>query len=97
MKEQVIHPEHYNLENRRECWDEMRDLFGDEAVAIFDVLSAYKYFYRKGNKDNNPEAQDLSKIDNYMSHCAELISLTDERISKGKKCFKIMRSILDKK
>jgi hypothetical protein len=69
----VNHPDHYNKEGRKECWDEMIDLFGYEAVAIFDILSAYKYYYRAGSKDGNSKEQDLAKSDQYMSHSAEMI------------------------
>lgn len=73
-KELVFHPKHYNKENRRECWDEMIELFGPDAVVIFDVLSAYKYYYRAGSKDNNPEEQDLEKIKMYMKHAGKLLA-----------------------
>ena len=72
INDNVYHPEHYNHEGRRECWDEMLDIFGPEAVAIFDSLSAYKYQYRKGTKDGNPTAQDESKILNYINHAMQL-------------------------
>lgn len=95
-KELVEHPDHYNKDGRKECWEEMRDLFGDEAVAIFDCLSAYKYLYRAGSKDNNPEAQDRAKIDNYIHHCADLIAITNAKsITKAKNCYKVMKSLLD--
>ena len=72
-EEMVIHPNHYNKEGRKECWDEMINIFGPDAVIIFDVLSAYKYMYRAGEKDNNPAEQDLAKIKNYMKHAKDLI------------------------
>ena len=46
----VIHPKHYNTQGRPECWEEMRRLFGDDCVGVFDILSAYKYHYRAGEK-----------------------------------------------
>lgn len=73
-KEMVIHPEHYNQEGKKECWDEMVDLFGAQAVAIFDALNAYKYRYRAGLKEGNSTEQDTAKIDNYMRHCADLLA-----------------------
>jgi hypothetical protein len=69
----VNHPDHYNKEGRKECWDEMIEIFGYEAVAIFDILSAYKYYYRAGSKEGNSKEQDLAKINNYMRHSAEMI------------------------
>ena len=74
MDTMVIHPKHYNKEGRRECWDEMLEIFGPDAVAIFDILSAYKYKYRAGAKDGNPTEQDLAKIRNYMNHAREIIN-----------------------
>ena len=81
-KEMVIHPEHYNTVGRKECWTEMIEIFGDsqsdiilgeEAVIIFDMMSAYKYWYRAGEKDGNPKEQDLAKIDNYINHAQGLL------------------------
>lgn len=77
-KEMVIHPAHYNTQGRKECWDEMVEMFdneikGKEATVIFDMYSAYKYYYRAGQKDGNPEEQDLAKIDNYINHAQSLL------------------------
>lgn len=68
QKELVHHPSHYNKKDRKECWDEMIDIFGVGAVIIFDCLSAYKYYYRAGEKEGNPKEQDLKKIKEYMEH-----------------------------
>lgn len=92
--ELVYHPKHYNQTGRKECWDEMRELFGDEAVAIFDCLSAYKYYYRAGEKADNPEEQDKAKIENYVRHSAELIALADCSMGKAKKVFKKLKELL---
>lgn len=73
IAKQVYHPSHYNKEGKKECWDEMIEIFGPEAVVIFDVLSAYKYQYRAGLKDGNPEEQDLEKIKNYMKHASDIL------------------------
>lgn len=71
MSSQVLHPTHYNHTGRSECWDEMVDI-SPEGTAIFDLWSAYKYSYRAGTKDGNPEEQDIAKIKNYINH-AKLI------------------------
>lgn len=92
-KELVIHPDHYNKEGRKECWDEMLEIFGPNAVAIFDLLSAYKYLYRAGEKDGNPAEQDQAKIDNYIQHAANLIC-TNERMSAARKCYINMQEVL---
>lgn len=68
MSEQVYHPKHYNTEGRKECWDEMLEIYGPEGVVFFDCMSAYKYDYRAGEKENNPEEQDRAKIGNYINH-----------------------------
>lgn len=75
----VYHPEHYNKAGRKECWEEMREIFGDEAVIIFDVLSAYKYSYRFGDKENNTAAQDDAKIHNYLNHANSLLEKCEDR------------------
>lgn len=72
MNKLVEHPDHYNAEGKKECWDEMIDIFGPEAVIIFDCLSAYKYRYRAGLKEGNPEEQDLDKIREYLKHASKL-------------------------
>lgn len=77
MKEMVNHPDHYNKDGRKECWDEMLELFGAEAVVAFDVLSAYKYYYRCGSKDGNPTEQEKAKIRVYMEHASKLLSIYD--------------------
>lgn len=77
MNHNVIHPNHYNQSGRRECWDEMIDMFGVDATIIFDCLNAYKYMYRAGNKDGNSKEQDMAKADNYINHAKSLIRSSD--------------------
>lgn len=77
QKELVHHPSHYNRTERKECWDEMIELFGVGAVIIFDCLSAYKYYYRAGEKEGNPKEQDLKKIREYMKHAEKLMKDND--------------------
>lgn len=92
-KELVVHPKHYNKADRRECWDEMMELFGPSAVVMFDVLSAYKYYYRAGSKENNPEEQDLEKIKVYMEHAQRI--LENNILSENAcDCFYNMRTII---
>ena len=66
-KEQVIHPEHYNIEGRKECWDEFIDKFGPEYTFVWCLMTAQKYLYRKGLKDDNPEEQDKKKAIAYFN------------------------------
>jgi len=94
QKELVHHPSHYNKKDRKECWDEMIDIFGVGAVIIFDCLSAYKYYYRAGEKEGNPKEQDLKKIQEYMKHAEKLgdssvhISSTDMIVDRMKTILK---------
>lgn len=70
QNEQVNHPTHYN-QGSREVIDEMRLLFGDEAVIWFCKLNAYKYMRRadyKGNKE-----QDLAKAEWYMDYLDDMM------------------------
>jgi hypothetical protein len=68
----IIKTDHYD-----DCYSDREKegiaIFGYEAVAIFDILSAYKYYYRAGSKEGNSKEQDLAKINNYMRHSAEMI------------------------
>ena len=74
MDKLVYHPEHYNHEGRKECWEEMYENFGLEAVLIFDCLNAYKYLYRAGTKEGNSKEQDINKARNYYNHAIEFHS-----------------------
>lgn len=92
----VIHPTHYNRSERKECWDEMIELFGEDAVIIFDVLNAYKYYYRKGFKDCNSCEQDAGKMENYMNHARNLMLLKiGEEDVKSSRTYLIMQNILE--
>lgn len=90
MQEKVYHPDHYNRKDRKKCWDEMISIFVADAVVIFDCLNAYKYIYRAGTKDGEPEKQDLEKANNYIKHAINLV-YGDESISKiAKEVFNII-------
>lgn len=73
MSNLINHPQHYNQKDRKECWTEMEEIFGKDSVIVFDVLNAYKYLYRAGEKPDNPKEQDLAKINTYMTHAYSLI------------------------
>ena len=94
----VYHPSHYNTEGRKECWDEMIEIFGVDAVVIFDILSAYKYRYRAGLKEGNPSEQDKEKIKNYMNHTAQLMRVDESVLLNdlAENCFWTMDVILKK-
>ena len=78
MKEQVNHPAHYNAPGRKECIEEMVDMWGAEQTAIWCEMTAYKYQYRAGTKDGNSEEQDLAKRQWYLDKAKELRAMPCE-------------------
>lgn len=68
----VNHPKHYNRPGRKECIEEMLDIYGPEKVSAFCELNAYKYRYRAGLKGNKDE--DLKKADWYLKKVEEIRS-----------------------
>lgn len=68
--EKVNHPKHYNRPGRKECIEEMLDIYGPEKVSAFCELNAYKYRYRAGLKGNKDE--DLKKADWYLKKMNEI-------------------------
>lgn len=83
--EMVNHPSHYNLPNRKECIDEMIDIYGLKDVAKWCEITAYKYKYRAGHKDSVVE--DMSKAAWYIIKAREL---------KSKRRWKIFSKIADR-
>jgi hypothetical protein len=69
----VEHPQHYNIAGRKECIEEMRDLFGGFITTIFCLTNAYKYIYRAGEKEGNSEQQDMSKAKWYYNYANKII------------------------
>lgn len=67
--EAVNHPAHYNIPGRKECIDEMLDLYGLDAVLNFCVLNSYKYLYRHELKNGQ---EDLDKAKWYQNKGLEL-------------------------
>lgn len=61
MNDNVNHPSHYNVEGKKECIDEMIDLFGIENTIIFALLNAYKYMYRDGLKSLSLDDREKAK------------------------------------
>lgn len=68
----VNHPSHYNLPNRKECIDEMIDIYGLKDVAKWCEITAYKYKYHAGHKGSVTE--DMSKAAWYTIKAHELKS-----------------------
>ena len=71
IEKKVHHPTYYNREGKLECWDELEKIFGKEIAFGFLIGSAYKYYYRAGLKEGNPEEQDLAKINEYLKKARE--------------------------
>ena len=63
-------PRHYNRDGAIECIEEMELVYGPTALMYFCLLSAHKYRYRAGLK--NDPVQDLEKSDYYMRKFKEL-------------------------
>lgn len=69
--ESVNGPQHYN---GTECIENMRKLYGDEAVRWFCICNAYKYRFREGNKPGAPAAVDENKARWYENYAAKMMS-----------------------
>lgn len=68
----VNHPSHYQSYNSNlkiECIDAMRAAFGDEEVAVFCKLNAFKYNWRSNSKGKNT---DIEKAIWYLNKYLEL-------------------------
>lgn len=83
--EMVNHPSRYNLPDRKECIDEMIDIYGLKDVAKWCEITAYKYEYRAGHKGSVTE--DMSKAAWYTIKAHEL---------KPKRRWKVFGKFVDK-
>ena len=86
--EQVNHPIHYNAPGRKECIEEMVDEWGEQMTAVWCEMTAYKYTYRAGTKDDNPEEQDLAKRDWYLEKAKELRNRTQMKAPSSQEVVK---------
>lgn len=66
MIEQVNHPVHYQ-NNGKECIDLMLEKYGLRATIDFCILNAFKYIFRCGKKEGNPDYQELNKAEWYLN------------------------------
>lgn len=64
-----VHYQSYNPEVKIECIEAMRAAFGDEAVAIWCKLNAFKYNWRADSKGGNV---DIGKAVWYLNKYLEL-------------------------
>ena len=67
----------YYKSHKFECLEEMRLIFGVEAVKNFCKLNIWKYRYRDGNKLNT---NDSEKADEYLTY---LLSLEKRGVWNG--------------
>lgn len=65
----VNSPPHYRAEGRKECIEEMIELFGVDKVIAFCELNEYKYRYRHEMKNGE---EDLQKAEWYRKKAREL-------------------------
>lgn len=72
----AINPSHYKREGSMECIDEMRMLYGDDAVYWFCLLNSHKYRYRAADKNG---LEDLKKSDWYLNYIKK--NFSDKRIT----------------
>ena len=68
--EYVNGPAHYN---GTECIENMRKLYGDDAVRWFCILSAYKYRFRDGSKPGVSAGQDHEKAHWYEDYAVKMM------------------------
>lgn len=66
----VDHPAHYKRKGRRECIDEMIEIYGPKDVIAFCKLNAFKYEYRADLKGDAEE--DLKKAEWYRKKAKEI-------------------------
>lgn len=70
----VIHQSYYNKSGKMECWDEIASVLGNDGALNFCLGSALKYGYRMGDKEGNPEEQELEKIKVYLDKAPDFAS-----------------------
>lgn len=65
------------LEDRKECIDEMIEIYGVQKVIAFCLCSAYKYRYRMGTKPGEDTERELQKVRWYENKAKELMNRND--------------------
>lgn len=76
VKETVNHPQHYNITGRKECIEEMIDIYGIDAVITFCRLNSYKYRYRHELKNG---VEDLQKAEWYDAKALSLAEIKNNQ------------------
>lgn len=68
-----IKPSHYNIQGRKECIEEMFDLFGAEHVRAFCLLNMQKYMYRHEEKNGDEDINKAKEYKNmYLKHGGQI-------------------------
>ena len=80
MSEMVSHPSHYNKAGRKECIVEMEE-YSPIVAVMYCLTSAYKYLYRKGDKDDNPTEQEINKAKWCLDYTDKLINKYNHLLS----------------
>ena len=73
----VNHPNHYNVQGRKECIIELEEMFGTEAVIVFCVLNKYKYLYRHELKGGKEDLQKAEWYENYSKKLYKKVEKND--------------------
>ena len=80
QKEMVNHPKHY-CKGKYECIDVMVDLFGVEEVKIWSKITAFKYLWRLGEKDD--VIQETKKCNWYLNKFIDLENQSRETLNSN--------------
>ena len=94
--EMVNHPSHYNQEGRKECIEEMEELFGKFETAKWALITAYKYLYRAGTKADNSFEQDMSKVDWYITYARNFKPESESQFNEIVKVFNSVKAEFDR-
>lgn len=65
----VNHPSHYET-GKFECFDVMREAFGDAVVKNFCICNTFKYLYRCSRKNG---IEDIRKAKWYIDHFLQIV------------------------
>lgn len=92
----AINPSHYRLEGKKECIEEIVELFGIQTACYFCVGNAYKYIYRAGNKNGNSYEQDMNKCKWYIAWVAKQIKNGEIDVIDDEDLLKSYAKIIEK-
>lgn len=77
VNDSVNHPSHYEGHTSIDCIDNMRLIFGNQRVAEFCMLNAYKYLSRHEYKNG---LEDLKKAEWYLNYAENMHLIYDVSI-----------------